>query len=78
VGGSAGALAGPGPGEWLNPSFRYPDAGFSLEAAINRLIALAMGQTNGNVSAAARLLGVSRDYVRYRLSGQKDENQSGE
>jgi len=78
VGGSAGALPGPGPGEWLNPSFRYPDAGFSLEAAINRLIALAMGQTNGNVSAAARLLGVSRDYVRYRLSGQKDENQSGE
>jgi DNA-binding protein Fis len=28
-------------------------------------------QTNNNVSAAARLLGVSRDFLRYRLSGGK-------
>lgn len=58
--------------EWLNPKFAFPAQGFDLEAAINRLIQLALAQTSGNVSAAARLLGVSRDYVRYRLEGQKE------
>lgn len=53
--------------DWLNPQFAFPSEGFSLEAAINRLIQLAMAQSNQNVSAAARLLGVSRDFVRYRL-----------
>ena len=41
--------------------------------AINRLIQHALQQTSHNVSAAARLLGVSRDYVRYRLAGQKQQ-----
>jgi two-component system, NtrC family, response regulator AtoC len=59
--------------EWLNPNFSYPESGFSLEEAIDRLIGLALQQTGNNVSAAARLLGVSRDYVRYRLSGAKTE-----
>lgn len=57
--------------EWLNPNFSYAESGFSLEEAIDRLIRLALQQTRNNVSAAARLLGVSRDYVRYRLSGGK-------
>ena len=57
--------------DWLNERFLFPAEGFLLEDAINRLIQLAMKQTNQNVSAAARLLGVSRDYIRYRLSGQK-------
>ena len=47
--------------------------GFSLEEAINRLIQHGLGQTAQNVSAAARLLGVSRDYLRYRLSGKQPE-----
>jgi DNA-binding NtrC family response regulator len=73
-------LAGPGQevpqpavelADWFNPRFEFPASGFSLEAAINRLIQQALAQTNQNVSAAARLLGVSRDYVRYRLQGQK-------
>jgi ActR/RegA family two-component response regulator len=37
----------------------------------------ALAQSDGNVSAAARLLGVSRDVVRYRLAGKgakPDEN----
>ena len=55
--------------EWLNPEFSFPTEGFLLEAAINRLIQRAIQQSDGNVSAAARLLGVSRDYVRYRLAG---------
>lgn len=58
------------PNDWLRPGFSYPENGFSLEEAINRLIHLALQQVNDNVSAAARLLGVSRDYVRYRLEGK--------
>jgi DNA-binding NtrC family response regulator len=63
--------------DWFNASFKFPDAGFSLEDGILRLIHHALTQTNGNVSAAARLLGVSRDYIRYRLGGWKDGPKDG-
>jgi DNA-binding NtrC family response regulator len=53
--------------DWLNPSFRLPEQGFSLNAAIDCLVDLAMTQAQGNISAAARLLGMPRDFVRYRL-----------
>lgn len=52
---------------WLNPSFTFPPDGFSLEGAIGALLQRALKQTGNNVSAAARLLGVSRDYLRYRI-----------
>jgi DNA-binding NtrC family response regulator len=52
----------------LNPGFVFPAEGFSLEDTINRVVDRALAQAQGNVSAAARLLGVTRDYVRYRLS----------
>jgi DNA-binding NtrC family response regulator len=68
---AAGVPAPPSAEEWFNGRFRFPEEGFSMEAAINRLIQHALEQTGQNVSAAARLLGVSRDYVRYRLTGQK-------
>ena len=58
--------AGDGSG-WLNSSFRLPERGFSLNAAINSLVDLAMSQAQGNISAAARSLGMPRDFVRYRL-----------
>jgi DNA-binding NtrC family response regulator len=51
---------------WLNEGFVFPPEGFCLEAAIGALIQRALKQTGNNVSAAARLLGVSRDYLRYR------------
>jgi DNA-binding NtrC family response regulator len=60
-----------GSSEWLNPNFRFPPQGFDLEAAIVRLIHQALAQADGNASAAARLLGVSRDYLRYHLKGQE-------
>lgn len=66
------------PGDWLNPQFAFPTEGFSMEDAINRLIQLALKQSGNNVSAAARLLGVSRDYVRYRLSPEKSGGKVGE
>lgn len=52
---------------WLNPGFQFPSEGFSLESAIGSLIQRALKQSSNNVSAAARLLGVSRDYLRYRI-----------
>jgi DNA-binding NtrC family response regulator len=52
---------------WWNPAFQFPDQGFDLESAILHLIQQALQQSAGNVSAAARRLGVSRDYLRYRL-----------
>jgi two-component system, NtrC family, response regulator AtoC len=62
---------------WFDPAFRFPDQGFDLEDAIRRLIDHALKQTDNNVSAAARLLGVTRDYLRYRLSGEKSDESSG-
>ena len=61
----------------LSPGFRFPDEGFDLEKAISELINRALQQTDNNVSAAARLLGVTRDYLRYRLSGQKEGQSPG-
>jgi DNA-binding NtrC family response regulator len=59
---------------WLAADFVFPETGFSLEAAIDELVARALRQSRGNVSGAARLLGVNRDYVRYRIkSGQKPQ-----
>lgn len=60
---------------WFNEQFTFPQEGFSLEEAITRLIHHALKQTDQNVSAAARLLGVSRDYVRYRLAGHKGQDE---
>jgi transcriptional regulator with AAA-type ATPase domain len=61
------------PGDWLNVSYQFPDEGFSLEDSINRLVQLALNQSGGNVSHAARMLGVTRDFVRYRLHGDRRE-----
>lgn len=54
----------------MRAGYRIPAQGFSLEAVVDRLVQQAVRQTGGNVSAAARLLGVSRDVVRYRLNGR--------
>jgi len=53
--------------DWLNePALFRKASPFSLETGIDRIIAAALKQTDGNVSAAARLLDVPRDYIRYR------------
>jgi DNA-binding NtrC family response regulator len=59
--------------EWLNPNYRFPPEGFALDDAVAALIRQALKQTGDNVSAAARLLGVSRDFLRYRLGGGKNK-----
>jgi two-component system, NtrC family, response regulator AtoC len=45
----------------------FPDSGLSLEAVERALIVRALEKADGNQSAAARLLGISRDTLRYRL-----------
>lgn len=60
--------------ELLNPAWSLPGEGFAmekeLEALTLRIIGEAMQSTGDNVSAAARLLGVPRDFVRYRLQAK--------
>jgi DNA-binding NtrC family response regulator len=71
----SGGTAAPneGPNTWVSPEFQVPAEGFLLEAAIDALIRRALTQTAGNVSAAARLLGVTRDYIRYRLKDVRSD-----
>ena len=57
--------------DWLNAAFRFPVEGIQLQDVINRLMHLALEQTKGNISAAARLLGVPHDFIRYRLGRKK-------
>ncbi len=75
LGGNVGADGGTG---WLRPGFVIPEEGFAMETAIDELVALAVKQAQGNVSGAARLLGVSRDVVRYRLKGVREPEPAGE
>src|SRR5208283_1568368 len=61
------------PAAWLNPLWQLPAEGFSVDAAIADLIALALRETNQNIAAAARRLGVTREFIRYRLNQQKTQ-----
>jgi two-component system, NtrC family, response regulator AtoC len=65
------------PGDWLNPGFVFPEQGFVLEDAISRLVQLALKQSGANVSQAARRLGVTRDFIRYRLYGDRKDHPEG-
>jgi DNA-binding NtrC family response regulator len=77
LGANALPAAGGGSG-WFRTDFTFPESGFSLETAIDELVGHAVKQAGGNVSAAARLLGVSRDVVRYRLKGKGGDPGDGE
>ena len=72
-GGAQPGAAQTAPEDWLNPGFSFPDQGFVLDDAVNRLVQLALKQAGGNVSQAARLLGVTRDLIRYRLYGDRKD-----
>ena len=59
--------------DWRNPKWRLPESGFSLESVTHALIDEALRESRGNVSAAARRLGVTRDFLRYRLESLANE-----
>ncbi len=66
--GNAGATGGVGP---------FPPDGMTLEQYEDEIIREALRRANGNKSQAARLLGLSRNALRYRLSkmGVPDEGE---
>lgn len=70
VGGGDDDTLQAGSSDWLRPEWTLPDAGFSIEAATARFIEIALEACDQNVSAAARRLGVPRDFLRYRLKKQ--------
>ena len=59
--------------DWLREGWVIPEEGFSLEEANQALIRLALRQTGNNISRAARLLGVPRHVLRYRLEKSPGE-----
>jgi len=46
---------------------RLPAAGVSLETVERDLVAQALARSRGNRTRAARLLGLNRDQIRYRI-----------
>ncbi|WP_372806935.1 sigma-54-dependent transcriptional regulator [Pontiella sp.] len=59
------------PSDWLNPAYDFSKGEFVLEDATNRLVQIALKKADGNASQAARMLGVTRDFIRYRLHGDR-------
>ncbi len=49
------------------PPLEIPEQGTSLEGIERELIEIALKQAGGNQTHAARLLGISRDTLRYRI-----------
>jgi DNA-binding NtrC family response regulator len=56
---------------WRNPAWRVPEDGFSIDAVVTDLVDEVLRETDHNISATARRLGVTREFLRYRLNGQK-------
>ncbi|HEX9761274.1 MAG TPA: sigma-54 dependent transcriptional regulator [Candidatus Acidoferrales bacterium] len=53
-------------GRWL-PPLSIPEGGTSLEEVERALVEMALRQTDGNQTHAARLLDISRDALRYKM-----------
>ena len=56
---------------WRNREWRLPEGGFAIDSVVTDLVEEALRETNHNISAAARRLGVTREFLRYRLNGNK-------
>ena len=63
---------------WRNPTWQLPASGFSLDEMIDDLVKDVLREEEGNVSAAARRLGVTRDFLRYRLGERKSEKDAAD
>lgn len=66
-----GAPPSSAPPSWRNPLWRLPESDFTLDSVVADLVAEALRESNHNVSAAARRLGVTREFLRYRLAENK-------
>jgi DNA-binding NtrC family response regulator len=58
---------------WRNPVWRVPEEGFSIDSVITDLVNDVLRETDNNISATARRLGVTREFLRYRLRSKKDQ-----
>jgi DNA-binding NtrC family response regulator len=58
---------------WRNPLWRVPDEGFSIDSLISDLIDEVLRDSGHNISATARRLGVTREYLRYRLNHKNSQ-----
>ena len=56
-----------GNGNGMVPVEILPDKGLKLEELESVLVSQALEKTGGNVTRAAKLLGISRDTMRYRI-----------
>jgi DNA-binding NtrC family response regulator len=67
--------AKPSGGDASDATASFPPSGMTLEQFEDEIIKEALRRANGNKSQAARLLGLSRNALRYRLSkmGVPDE-----
>ena len=71
-------LQGGGPGPGADGAFDLPPQGIALARLEERLVRQALERTAGNRSRAARLLGMNRDQIRYRIEKfQIDSNPEG-
>ncbi len=61
----------PATAAWRNPTWRLPESGFAIDDLVESLVTEALRETNQNVSAAARRLGVTREFLRYRLAARR-------
>lgn len=70
-----GILPGTAP---VDPRASFPPEGMTLDAFEDEIIREALRRADGNKSQAARLLGLSRNALRYRLSkmGMEDETEA--
>jgi len=61
------------PEDGVPPFFHLPSGGVRLEEVERALIQQALARTGGNVTRASRLLGISRDTLRYRMAKEGQE-----
>ncbi|HZZ20917.1 MAG TPA: sigma-54 dependent transcriptional regulator [Opitutaceae bacterium] len=66
-----GTGAVPAAAGWRNPSWQVPAEGFTIDSVITDLVDDVLRETDRNISASARRLGVTREFLRYRLKNRK-------
>ena len=66
-----GNAAAPPVAEATGAGGRVPPTGLSLADGERAMIERALSEANGNQTKAARLLGISRDTLRYRMAKSK-------
>jgi DNA-binding NtrC family response regulator len=70
---SLGTGVAPPASGWRNPVWQVPEQGFTIDSVITDLVGDVLRETGNNISATARRLGVTREFLRYRLKNRKGQ-----